>query len=237
MIRELSHRPGQFGDHGLCPPSDRSKDFGSRNALNTCRRAPRLQCGRGRADTGPATWRYRDDESNSQAARAFTSDGDPSTRWAGGWAIDRSDKAEPFPVAELFFELNDTDGDLGIHADIDGGPWTSLEIEGPGERKLLHIVSKSRLRLQGLTQLAFESAEPSFDELDPADFFLRFPEGNYEIEARRQGGGAFESTSTSLTFSRHRRVTSGSTVSPQQKTATQTPCPRSTPLCSLTGIR
>ena len=23
---------------------------------------------------------------------------------------------------ELFFELNDTDGDLGIHASIDGGP-------------------------------------------------------------------------------------------------------------------
>ena len=40
---------------------------------------------------------------------------------------------EPFPVAELFLELNDTDGDLGLHAEIDGEPWTSLEIEGPGE--------------------------------------------------------------------------------------------------------
>ena len=27
----------------------------------------------------------------------------------------------PFDEAELFFELNDTDGDLGIHGKIDGG--------------------------------------------------------------------------------------------------------------------
>ena len=58
---------------------------------------------------------------------------------------------------------------------------------------MLAIVSKGRLRSQGLTQLAFESAEPSFEELDPADFFRRFPEGVYEIEALAQGGGTFES--------------------------------------------
>jgi hypothetical protein len=102
-------------------------------------------------------------------------------------------RTEPFPVAQLFFELNHSDGDLGIHAEIDGGAWTSLEIEGPGDRALLSLVGKGRLRQQGLTQLAFESAEPSFDELDPADFFARFPEGIYDIEARRQGGGTFES--------------------------------------------
>lgn len=103
-------------------------------------------------------------------------------------------RSTPFPVAQLFFELNDSDGDLGIHAEIDGGPWVTLEISGPGDRQLLDIVSSSRLRTQGLTQLAFESAEPSFDELDPADFFRRFPEGRYEIKARLQGGGALAST-------------------------------------------
>lgn len=101
--------------------------------------------------------------------------------------------SQPFAVAELFVELNDTDGDLGLHAAIDGGVWTSLEIEGPRERQLLAIVSRGRLSNQGLTQLAFESAEPTFEELDPAEFFRRFPEGVYEIEALAQGGGAFES--------------------------------------------
>lgn len=101
--------------------------------------------------------------------------------------------SQPFAEAELFFELNDTDGDLGIHASIDGGTWTSLEVDGPHDRSLLAIASKGRLRSQGLTQLAFESQEPTFEELDPADFFRRFPEGVYEIEARAQGGGTFES--------------------------------------------
>jgi hypothetical protein len=39
-----------------------------------------------------------------------------------GWADDDDDEI-PFDVAELFFELNDTDGDLGIHALIDGEAW------------------------------------------------------------------------------------------------------------------
>lgn len=98
---------------------------------------------------------------------------------------------EPFAQAELFFELNDTDGDLGIHAAIDGGTWTSLDVEGP--TNLLRIVSKGSLRTQGLTQLAFESAEPDFEELDPKDFFPRFPEGVYDIEASAQEGGTFKS--------------------------------------------
>jgi hypothetical protein len=97
----------------------------------------------------------------------------------------------PFSQAELFVELNDTDGDLGLHAAIDGGTWTLLEVDDPRDRPLLGIVSAGRLRSQGLTQLAFESQEPSFDELDPAAFFRRFPEGLYEIEAQAQGGGTF----------------------------------------------
>jgi hypothetical protein len=84
----------------------------------------------------------------------------------------RAARTQPFTEAEIFFELNDTDGDLGIHASIDGEPWTALEIEGPGGRELLDMVSRGRLRTQGLTQLSLESAEPAFDELAPADFLV-----------------------------------------------------------------
>jgi hypothetical protein len=108
--------------------------------------------------------------------------------------VTRAEKpSQPFAQAELFVELNDTDGDLGLHAAIDGGTWTLLEVEDPRERPLLGITSVGRLRSQGLTQLAFESQEPTFDELDPAMFFRRFPEGVYEIEALAQGGGTFRS--------------------------------------------
>jgi hypothetical protein len=101
---------------------------------------------------------------------------------------------QKFSEAQIFFELNDTDGDLGIHTSIDGEPWTDLEIEGPGDSDLLSIASRGRLRKQGLTQLFIESAEPSFDELDPKAFFSRFPEGQYEIEGRAQDGATIEST-------------------------------------------
>ncbi len=88
----------------------------------------------------------------------------------------------PFDEAHLFFELNNTDGDLGIHALIDGEPWKRLSIEDPGERKMLAVNVRGRLKRQGLTEFFFESAEPTFDELSPRHFFRRFPQGTYEIE-------------------------------------------------------
>ena len=87
--------------------------------------------------------------------------------------------------AELFFELNDTDGDLGIHASIDGGPYSRLAIEAPGGAKILRVAAQGRLSRQGLTQFFFESAEPDFEELPPEEFFQRFPEGEYTIEVKR----------------------------------------------------
>jgi len=106
-----------------------------------------------------------------------------------GWADDEI----PYDEAELFFELNNTDGDLGIHALIDGGGWKKLTIEDSNERKMLNIRVNGRLRRQGLTEIFFESAEPVFEDLPPADFFDRFPEGEYEIEGRTLDGDELES--------------------------------------------
>ncbi len=99
----------------------------------------------------------------------------------------------PWGEAELFFELNDTCGDLGIHAAIDGEPWKELEIEAPNGRELLDIRASSRLKQQGMTQLLFESAEPTFEELTPEEFFARFPEGVYEIGGETLDGVELES--------------------------------------------
>lgn len=111
---------------------------------------------------------------------------------AGG-SHDEEEEEIPFGEARLFFELNDTDGDLGIHALVDGDEWKRLEIEDPNERQLLDVQVKGRLRKQGLTEFFFESAEPTFDELPPEDFFKRFPEGTYEISGRTLGGDELES--------------------------------------------
>ncbi len=99
----------------------------------------------------------------------------------------------PWGEAELFFELNDTAGDLGIHAAIDGEPWKLLEIESPDERRLLKIRGRSAVRRQGLTQLFFESAEPNFEEFSAEEFFARFPEGEYEISGVTTDGVELES--------------------------------------------
>jgi len=106
------------------------------------------------------------------------------------WADDHE---IPFDEAHLFFELNDTDGDLGIHALIDGDAWKRLEIEDPRERKMLNVYVQGRLRRQGLTEFFFESAEPTFDELPARRFFRRFPPGIYEIEGETLEGDELES--------------------------------------------
>lgn len=99
----------------------------------------------------------------------------------------------PFDVAKLYFELNNSDGDLGIHGLIDGEPWDWLGIEDPRERQMLDISVEGRLQRQGLTELFFESAEPSFGELPAEDFFRRFPQGRYEIEGMTLEGDELES--------------------------------------------
>lgn len=109
-------------------------------------------------------------------------------------AHDHDGEEIPFADAVIFFELNNTDGDLGIHARIDGEAWTRLKIEDPNEREILKIRAKGKLGRQGLTELFFESAEPRFAELSPEDFFDRFPEGEYEVEGRTLEGEEMEST-------------------------------------------
>ena len=100
----------------------------------------------------------------------------------------------PFSEANIYFELNNTDEDLGIHALIDGDPWKRLAIEDTKERQMLNIRVQGRLKRQGLTELFFESAEPGFDDLTPEQFFRRFPEGVYEIESITLNGEEMEST-------------------------------------------
>ena len=64
-------------------------------------------------------------------------------------AIADDDDEEPFDEARLFFELNDTDGDLGIHGLIDGEGWKWMSIESPDERrKLTNFLLKPAFQLQ-----------------------------------------------------------------------------------------
>lgn len=110
---------------------------------------------------------------------------------------DHDDKEEQeFEETHLYFELNNTDGDLGFHGLIDGENWITLEIDNPDGEELFDIKLDNQLRVQSLTELFFESTEPNFDDLAPAIFFERFMEGEYEVEGNMADGGELSSTAT-----------------------------------------
>ena len=106
---------------------------------------------------------------------------------------DDDDEEIPFDVADIYLELNDTDGDLGLQGFLDGEAWKRITIEAPNGRRLMRVYAASKLRRQGVNEIFFESAEPGFDELPPEVFFSRFPEGIYEAEAVTLDGEEMES--------------------------------------------
>jgi hypothetical protein len=97
-----------------------------------------------------------------------------------GWA-----KSEiPFDIAKMIIEFNSTANDVGVQVLLDGEPWQSLQIESPNRRTILDIRASMSLREQGLTELFFESSEPSLDEVPLAKFLARFPEGTYKFDGK-----------------------------------------------------
>jgi hypothetical protein len=84
--------------------------------------------------------------------------------------------------ARMIIEFNSTANDIGIQMFIDGEPWKKLRVFDPNGKKILDIEGKKSLKSQGLTELFFESSEPSLDEFSLEQFLHRFPEGVYEFE-------------------------------------------------------
>ncbi|MGH7834902.1 MAG: hypothetical protein ACREQK_14765, partial [Candidatus Binatia bacterium] len=106
----------------------------------------------------------------------------------------------PFSAARIIIEFNSSAnegvGDVGVQVFLDGEPWQWVKIESPDGRKILDIRTSGSLRKQGLTELFFESSEPSLDEV-PLDVFLaRFPAGEYEFEGKTIDGIELEGKAT-----------------------------------------
>lgn len=94
----------------------------------------------------------------------------------------------PFSRVKIIIEFNASANDVGVQVLLDGEPWQGVKIESPDGRKILDIESSGSLRTQGLTELFFESSEPSLDEVPLAEFLARFPEGEYEFEGKTIDG-------------------------------------------------
>ena len=108
----------------------------------------------------------------------------------------RSADEIPFSKAKIIIEFNASANDVGVQVLLDGEPWKWVKIETPAGRTILNITSSGSLRKQGLTELFFESSEPSLDEVPLAQFLARFPEGEYEFEGMTIEGDELEGTAT-----------------------------------------
>ena len=106
----------------------------------------------------------------------------------------------PFSRAKMFIEFNSSAnegvGDVGVQVLLDGEPWQSLKIESRHGRTILDITASKSLKKQGLTELFFESSEPSLDEVPLAKFLGRFPEGKYEFKGKTIEGQKIEGQAT-----------------------------------------
>ena len=106
---------------------------------------------------------------------------------------DDGEKTIEFSDAAIRIEINDTDGDAGIQMFVDGEPWKTLKVVCPDGKRVLEVKAKGSVRQQGLTELFFESAEPSFEDQtleELKDLFRRAPTGSRGARPTGPGSSA-----------------------------------------------
>ncbi len=107
---------------------------------------------------------------------------------SGGATAGGNAQTIKFTASDLFVEINATDGDAGLQLNLDGEPWSTLELVDPSGRTIMDVDNGSQLKSYGLTGLTFESAEPPFDEQPLSQFTARFPEGVYRFKGTTVDG-------------------------------------------------
>jgi hypothetical protein len=112
------------------------------------------------------------------------------------WPVPPSGAAEAleFAAADIFYELNATDRDVGIHVALDAESWRELRIADPAGRTIIEVEPDGHLKEIGLTELFFEGEEPSLDEVPFARLRSLFPEGDYVFRARTTDSQELRST-------------------------------------------
>ena len=88
------------------------------------------------------------------------------------WAIQ-------FSQAKIIIEVNATAGDGGIQIFVDGEGWNRLQVIDPDRQTIFDVSGSGSVGTTGVTELFFESAEPSFQDLPLDQLLARFVAGNY----------------------------------------------------------
>lgn len=87
----------------------------------------------------------------------------------------------PLKFNKIYWEYNASANDLGVHVSLDGEDWKSLEIENPLGKVIFEVEGSGPYKTYGMTELFFEGAEPSLDEVPLSVLLGKFPQGNYEF--------------------------------------------------------
>ena len=101
--------------------------------------------------------------------------------------------AEPFAIADVFFEQNATDKDVEVVFDVKGGDdgLVQVTVVAPDGRTVVDIKSPDATTM-GLRQFRFESPERG----DVASMKAAYPEGVYTFDAATAAGVKYHSTAT-----------------------------------------
>ncbi|MCC6680431.1 MAG: fibronectin type III domain-containing protein [Phycisphaeraceae bacterium] len=94
---------------------------------------------------------------------------------------------------EFFIEYNASDKDAGVQVFLDGAGWDWIEIYNPAGAMIYRFNTDNAAKNIGITELFFESSEPSFDVLPFAELLKMYPEGEYEFVGQTVKGEKFES--------------------------------------------
>lgn len=90
-----------------------------------------------------------------------------------------------FSKHDIYFELNATDGDVGLHGILDGDSWAWAKIKGPGGTfDVIRAISNQDSPEFGMTELFFESNEPPLEERSFSELITLFPPGTYRFAGR-----------------------------------------------------
>lgn len=103
-----------------------------------------------------------------------------------------------FEQSRIFIEYNSTDNDLGFHVFLDAEDWKSVRIVNPAGTTVFEATGRGPYALpqRGLSEMFFEGAEPSLDEVPLADLLALFPEGRYRFIGVTAEGVQLTGTST-----------------------------------------
>ncbi len=102
----------------------------------------------------------------------------------------------PLAISRIYIEYNYTANDLGFHVFLDGEDWKCLKIINPAGRTVFEVEGKHGFGDLGMTELFFEGAEPSLDEVELETLLALFPEGKYRFVGKMVDGADLVGTGT-----------------------------------------